>query len=115
MTEPNKDLIGRNVRVLFQSSKRKKVNKIFITIEGKVVINEIRDIQRTILPTFDIYDSLSITLKNITEIDVSGIQLLHYISQFAKNVSIDSYFSEKDRQLVSLSGFSEFLHKPKLA
>lgn len=114
MSDVITDLVREDLSICFTPSKRKKVSKVFISIEGSLVIDAIDEVKESLLPAIKHYEMLAVSLSNISKIDVAGIQLLHYLSGVDNQVTIDSNLGDDHRRLISISGFSEFLHKPKL-
>ena len=61
---------------------------------------------------FDYFDFVEVTLNNVTEIDLTVIQLFHAIRvnywPQKKYISINAEFSRDDRKLLNSCGFTEF-------
>jgi len=112
------DINNESIKVLFKPSKRKKVRKIMLTIEGEFTINNINLVYETIPSVFANYDNVSIKLKNINQIDLTAIQFLHSLKTIyetkGKVISIDSQLSKDDTFLMACAGFSDLIIKQPL-
>ena len=106
------DINDENVKVVFTPSRRKTQKRILISIEGKVTINTIELIYSKVNSVFESYDFVEVTLKNISEIDLTIIQLFHTIRvsyySVKKYISINADFSRDDKKLLNACGFTEF-------
>ena len=106
------DINDENVKVVFTPSRRKTQKRILISIEGKVTINTIELIYSKVNSVFESFDFVEVTLKNISEIDLTIIQLFHTIRvsyySVKKYISINADFSRDDKKLLNACGFTEF-------
>jgi hypothetical protein len=61
---------------------------------------------------FENYDFVEVTMNNVSEIDLTVIQLFHAIRvtywPLKKYISINAEFSRDDRKLLNTCGFTEF-------
>ena len=108
----------QGVKILFAPSKRKKIKKINVVIEGTFTLNNAEFVRETIRPVFEGFDSIDIALKNIQQIDLAAVQLLYYLKKTetteAKNITLDADLSKEDRSVLFNSGLMELLTKAKL-
>ncbi|GEM_PF-2159363 len=106
------DIEIENLKIVFTPSRRKTQKRILITIEGSLTINNVELLFSKVKDVFEKYDFVEITLNNITEIDLTVIQLFHatrvcYFS-LKKVIAINADFSRNDRKLLNSCGFTEF-------
>lgn len=108
----------QNLKVLFTPSKRKKTKRVSVLIQGEFTVNTVLLLKEQIFGVFINYDHVDFTISNITQIDLSGIQLLFVIknifSESNKIVTLDFDLKKEDRLTMYHSGFSDLLIKPKL-
>jgi hypothetical protein len=97
-----------NVKLSLVPSKRKKIKKINMIIEGEFNISNAQVVKDNCSKLLQHFDTVSITLKNITDIDLAAIQLLHVLKSspgFAqRTVTIDSELSKEDKNLINTAG-----------
>jgi hypothetical protein len=83
-----------------------------IEIEGTLTINNVDLLYSKVNIVFDYYDFVEVTLKNVSEIDLTVVQLFHAIRvnywPQQKYISINAEFSRDDRKLLNTCGFTEF-------
>ncbi len=112
-----KIITENNLKISLFPSKRKKVRKINVVIEGGFNITNIQVIKDNCFKLLQYFDMLNITLKNITDIDLTGIQLLQVLnssSEFMqKTISIESELSKDDKALIMSAGMMELVSKRK--
>lgn len=100
------------LKMIFTPSRRKTQKRILINIEGALTINNIDLLYSKVNIVFDNYDFVEVTMTNITEIDLTVIQLFHAIRvtywSKKKYISINAEFSRDDRKLLNTCGFTEF-------
>jgi len=100
------------LKIIFTPSRRKTQKRILINIEGALTINNVDLLYSKVNVVFDNYDFVEVTMTNVTDIDLTVIQLFHairvsYWSQ-KKYISINAEFSRDDRKLLNTCGFTEF-------
>ena len=115
--EPQPTIVYENVetdslKIIFTPSRRKTQKRILINIEGALTINNVDVLYSKVNVVFDNYDFVEVTMTNVTDIDLTVIQLFHairvsYWSQ-KKYISINAEFSRDDRKLLNTCGFTEF-------
>ena len=101
-----------NLKIIFTPSRRKTQKRILIAIEGSLTINNVELLYSKVNIVFDYFDFVEVTLNNVTEIDLTVIQLFHAIRvnywPQKKYISINAEFSSDDRKLLNSCGFTEF-------
>ena len=106
------DIVNEDISIKFTPSRRKTQKKILITIEGNLTIIHVELLHKQVDQVFDSFDHVDITLTNVTEIDLTVIQLFHTIrvNYYPQNkfIYINAEFSKEDRKLLNLCGFTEF-------
>lgn len=106
------DVNEETIKIIFTPSRRKTQKRILIAIEGNLTINNVEILYSKVNDVFENYDFVEVTLKNVTAIDLTVIQLFHairvtYYPQ-QKFISINAEFSRDDRKLLNTCGFTEF-------
>ena len=100
------------IKITFIPSRRKTQKRILINIEGALTINNVDILYSKVNIVFDNYDFVEVTMTNITDIDLTVIQLFHAIrvAYWPQNkfISINAEFSRDDRKLLNTCGFTEF-------
>jgi anti-anti-sigma regulatory factor len=106
------DIVNEDISIKFTPSRRKTQKKILITIEGNLTISNVELLHKQVDQVFASFDHVDITLTNVTEIDLTVIQLFHTIrvNYYSQNkfIYINAEFSKEDRKLLNLCGFTEF-------
>ncbi len=106
------DIVNEDISIKFTPSRRKTQKKILITIEGNLTISNVELLHKQVDQVFASFDHVDITLTNVTEIDLTVIQLFHTIrvNYYPQNkfIYINAEFSKEDRKLLNLCGFTEF-------
>ena len=101
-----------SLKIIFTPSRRKTQKRILIEIEGALTINNVDLLYSKVNVVFDYYDFVEVTLKNVSEIDLTVVQLFHAIRvnywPQQKYISINAEFSRDDRKLLNTCGFTEF-------
>ena len=101
-----------NLKIIFTPSRRKTQKRILIAIEGSLTINNVELLYSKVNIVFDYFDFVEVNLNNVTEIDLTVIQLFHAIRvnywPQKKYISINAEFSRDDRKLLNSCGFTEF-------
>jgi hypothetical protein len=106
------DVETEDLKMVFTPSKRKTQRKILIAIEGNLTINNVELLYSKVNDVFENYDHVDITLTNITDIDLTVVQLFHVIrvNYYPQNkfIYINAEFNKDDRKLLNTCGFTEF-------
>jgi hypothetical protein len=106
------DIEQETITIRFKPSRRKTQKRILIDIEGAITINNIELMHAQVHQVFENYDFVEVNLKNITEVDLTAIQLFHAIrvSYYPQNkfISINAELASQDRKLLNTCGFTEF-------
>ena len=102
---------NETIKIIFIPSRRKTQKRILINIEGALNINNVDLLYSKVNVVFENYDFVEVTMTNVTEIDLTVIQLFHairvaYLPQ-NKYITINSEFSRDDRKLLNICGFVE--------
>jgi len=99
---------SRNLRLSLVPSKRKKVKKVNMIIEGEFNIGNADLVMENYEKLREHFDFISISLRNIDDIDLAAVQLLRMLKCFQefsqKTITIDSELSQEKRNLLSVSG-----------
>jgi hypothetical protein len=109
-TEDFKEAViqDNNIKLSLVPSKRKKTKKINMIIEGEFNISNAQVVKDNCSKLLKHFDTVSITLKNITDIDLAAIQLLHVLKSTPgfsqRTVTIDSELSKEDKSLINTAG-----------
>ncbi len=109
---PFEDVDEETIKIVFTPSRRKTQKRILISIEGNLTIRNVELLYSKVNAVFENYDFVEVTLTNVTEIDLSVVQLFHtirvtYYPQ-QKFIAINAEFSRNDRKLLNTCGFTEF-------
>lgn len=106
------DVESETLKIVFKPSRRKTQKRIFIEIEGAMTINNVEVLHSKVNEVFENFDHVELNMSNITEIDLTVIQLFHTIRMtylsMNKFVYINAEFSKNDRKLLNACGFTEF-------
>ncbi len=106
------DIENDDFKLLFKPSRRKTQRRMIITIEGNLTIRNVELLHSKVHEVFDYYDFAEINLANITDIDLTVVQLFHAIRvhfyPLNKFISINADLSREDRKLLNTCGFTEF-------
>ncbi|MEP5612535.1 MAG: hypothetical protein ABJP45_09815, partial [Cyclobacteriaceae bacterium] len=108
----------RNAKLILEPSKRKKIRKTKVILEGDLNINNVDAFMLEIEPIFDDYDFVDFFQREVTSIDLSHIQMLNYFKNHparkGKTVTINSDVSPEMKKMVITVGFKDLLFIPKL-
>jgi hypothetical protein len=106
------DVDTESLKIVFKPSRRKTQKRIFIDIEGAMTINNVDVLYSKVNDVFSSFDHVELNLANITEIDLTVIQLFHTIRMsyypLKKYIYINATFAREERKLLNASGFTEF-------
>lgn len=106
-----------NIKISLVPSRRKKTKKVNVIIEGEFNISNAELVKDNCKKLLQHFDFVSITLKNIVDIDLAAVQLLHVLksapSFSQKTITIDSELSKEDKSLLSNSGLMDVMSKQK--
>jgi hypothetical protein len=101
-----------DIKIYYKPSKRKTQKRIMISLEGNFTLKNIHLLKENIPSIFENYDFLELKLENITDLDVSAIQLFHLMRFIygpqKKFVAIKASFSDAQAKLLNTCGFYEF-------
>jgi hypothetical protein len=105
----------KNIRISLVPSKRKKVKKVNIIIEGEFTISTAAIVKEHCYKLMQHFEVVSITLRNVTDIDLAAIQLLRVLKvspTFSqRTITIDSELSKKDKSLLNTAGLIELVSR----
>lgn len=108
----------RNAKLILEPSKRKKIRKTKVVLEGDLSINNVDAFMSQIEPIFDDYDYVDFYQREVTALDLCHIQMLYYFKNHptrkGKTVTINSELSTDLKKVVTNAGFKEFMFIPKL-
>jgi hypothetical protein len=106
------DIEMDSIKIVFTPSRRKTQKRILISIEGSLTINNVELLYSKVNGVFENYDFVEVTMKSVSEIDLTVVQLFHAIRvsywPLKKYISINAEFSRDDRKLLNTCGFTEF-------
>jgi len=107
-----KDIDTDDLKVYFSPSKRKTQKRIIVNIEGNLTVLHIEDLKSKIDEIFTLFDYVEVNIKNVTQIDLTAVQLFHLMRAIyhskQKYTSINAEFSREDRKMLNACGFTEF-------
>lgn len=107
------DVDSENFKMIFKPSRRKTQKRILIHLEGELTIKNCEIINQNIQKVFEDFDNVEMILNNITEIDVTFMQMFHTIKSFYlpldKFLTMNADWSKEDKKIVAVSGFSDVL------
>lgn len=107
------DVDRDNFKMIFKPSRRKTQKRILIHLEGELTIKNAEIINKSIQKVFEDFDNVELILNNITEIDVTFIQMHHTIKSFYlplnKILSMNAEWSKEDKKILATCGFSDVL------
>jgi hypothetical protein len=112
---PEEIIEENKLKLTLLPSKRKKTKKVNMIIEGEFTVGS----ASLVLSTYDRlkqhFDLIKISLRNIVNIDLAAIQLMHVIrssnTSSEKSIFIDSELSKEDRALLGYAGLTDVLVK----
>jgi len=106
------DVLLEDLTLLFKPSRRKTQRRMIINLEGSLTIKHVDLLYSKVHSVFENYDIAEINLTNITDIDITVIQLFHAIRvhffPLDKFITIQAELSREDRKLLNTCGFTEF-------
>lgn len=107
------DVDHDNFKMIFKPSRRKTQKRILIHLEGELTIKNAEIINKNIQKVFEDFDNVELILNNITEIDVTFIQMYHTIKSFYlpldKFLTMNAEWSKEDKKILATCGFSDVL------
>lgn len=108
-----KNIEDETFKIWFTPSRRKKVKKVKVNLEGDLTIVNIEKVKESIAPVFDSYDYVDFVLENVSNIDVSCIQFLLAVDAHSKSikkeVTVKANLSKGLKTLVSNAGFNPLI------
>ena len=106
------DIEKEGFKLIFKPSRRKTQRRMIITIEGNLTIRNVELLHSKVHELFSYYDFVEINLANISDVDLTVVQLFHAIRvhfyPLNKFISINADLSREDRKLLNTCGFTEF-------
>lgn len=106
------DVVLEDLTLNFKPSRRKTQRRMIISLEGNLTIKHVELLYSKVHSVFENYDIAEINLTNITDIDITVIQLFHAIRvhfyPLNKFITIQADLSREDRKLLNTCGFTEF-------
>jgi hypothetical protein len=107
------DVDRDNFKMIFKPSRRKTQKRILIHLEGELTIKNAEIINKNIQKVFEDFDNVELILNNITEIDVTFMQMYHTIKSFYlpldKFLTMNAEWSKEDKKILATCGFSDVL------
>ena len=107
--------IEKMYTITVQPSKRKKVKKTKVILEGHLTVIEMQNIKDELIPLFETYDFVDIALMNIVKLDLSCVQLLYalksHFSGIGKTVIVDSELPPDLKTVINRAGFTDVLFR----
>lgn len=106
------DVVLEDLTLNFKPSRRKTQRRMIISLEGNLTIKHVELLYSKVHSVFENYDIAEINLTNISDIDITVIQLFHAIRvhfyPLNKFIAIQADLSREDRKLLNTCGFTEF-------
>ena len=106
------DVVLEDLTLTFKPSRRKTQRRMIISLEGNLTIKHVELLYSKVHSVFENYDIAEINLTNISDIDITVIQLFHAIRvhfyPLNKFITIQADLSREDRKLLNTCGFTEF-------
>lgn len=104
---------AENTNIQIKPSKKKGEKKVSIVLENELTIFSIENMHEKILNAVKKYDEIEFHLKNISNMDLTFVQLFFSIKQTAKNlkkkVTVKSELSEDVKSLFENSDLIKVL------
>lgn len=104
-----------NIKITMQPSKRTKIKKTKILLEGELNINHVNILREELIVAINTYDYVDVCLKNVTQLDLSCIQLLYiFRNTFSgnnKEITINADLPKEIKDVASNAGFAGLLFK----
>ncbi|MDT8411775.1 MAG: hypothetical protein RQ875_04875 [Vicingaceae bacterium] len=101
-------------KVNLTPSKRKKVRKVKVEIEGDLSIVNIYKVKKEIVSVFENFDIVDINLDKIINMDMSCVQLLlavkMYYSSLDKEITLKINLPEELKNVITNSGFKSLIN-----
>lgn len=101
-------------KVNLTPSKRKKVRKVKVEIEGDLSIINIYKVKKEIISVFENFDVVDINLDKIVNMDMSCVQLLlavkMYYSSLDKEITLRINLPEELKSVIANSGFKSLIN-----
>lgn len=108
----------KNAEIILEPSKRKKIRKIRVFLEGELTINNVDAFMQRIHPVFKDYDYVDFSLRKVISLDLCFIQMLYHMKKNygkkKKEVTVDSKLSSDLKKIIVQAGFEELMFIPKL-
>lgn len=100
-------------KMFFKPSRRKTQKRILVHIEGGLTIKNSTLLSNNLKSIFQNFDYVEFNLSNISEVDLTFIQLFHHFKAFYlplnKFLSMNADWSKEDKKMLTTCGFSEIL------
>lgn len=110
--------ILRDAKLIIEPSKRKKIRKTKVIMEGDLNINNVDSFVQQVLPLFDNYDFVDFFLREVSSLDLCYIQMLYHFQvdqgKKGKTVTIDADLSTDFKKVIVNTGLKELMFIPKL-
>lgn len=108
----------REAKLILEPSKRRKIRKIKVIMEGELNINNVDAFTEQIHPIFKDFDFVDFLLREPSSVDLAHIQMLYYFQEYyaakGKTITIDSNVSTETKKIIISSGFKDLMFIPKL-
>jgi hypothetical protein len=88
-------------------SKNKKENKVTFAVDGSLSLPNITNIHSELLKNSTDFDNVLIQGKDITDIDLSFVQLVYSLRK-NKNVELKLELNEEQISILNIAGIKEF-------
>jgi len=88
-------------------SKSKKENKVTFNVEGSLSLSNITGIHSEFLNNSKDFESVLIKGDNITDIDLSFVQLVYSLRK-SKKLELDIKLNEEQQSILNIAGIKEF-------
>jgi ABC-type transporter Mla MlaB component len=105
------------IKISLFPSRRKKTKKVNVVIEGEFNISTVQAVKENCQKLLQHFDLICITIKNVDEVDLAAIQLLHVLDLLSKSmqktITVESDLSKDDKALIISSGLIDVMSKRK--
>ena len=101
------------VNIRLQPSRRKKVKKTKMIMEGMLTLAHAEAIRDSLVSTLQDYDMIDISLQGVTQIDLAILQVLHAVKHHSddKKITIDAVIPFDLKLVIDRAGFNELIFK----
>ena len=100
-------------RLSVTASRRKTINRVNLILEGEACLKNVTSLGNQLRELLIKYEYLNIQLKNISDLDLSTLQLFWHLKKSAnaqgKTVAIVAHLSPETQQLIKTAGLNKII------